>query len=82
MSRINYDNLIHLHETKSDSFYKEAQGMLERFLPDSQTHKYEPEVLVSFLGEIVPFLSEFITILEHKKQNKNHVILDVLQIFH
>lgn len=28
------------------------------------------------------FLNEFISILEQKKLNKNHVILDVLQVFH
>jgi hypothetical protein len=28
------------------------------------------------------FLQEFITILEHKKKNKDHVILDMLKFFH
>ena len=56
MSKINYDNLINMHETQNEGFSKEAYKLLQKFIPQSNTHKYEPSILVTFLNDIVPFL--------------------------
>ena len=42
MSKINYDNLINMHETQNEDFSKEAYKLLQKFIPKSNTHKYEP----------------------------------------
>lgn len=59
----NYDRLIDAHETQIDLFKKQAGLILEDFIPDYTVHKFDADVLVEFMEDVIAFLKEFIEIL-------------------
>jgi len=71
---------VRLYTDRYDEFVERVKQIVAKFIPNN--HHYEPQIVIRFIDTVIPWIQEFVLVLNSKKQKCTDIILQVLKELH